>query len=132
MRTVSLLATVPVVLLGVGLGLGAGRLIKQPGLQSVVACLVAWVLASIVATALSLVRPPLDAEVLAVAWHLPKLLVVLVVVGMVALMAHAVLGTVVTAFPAALGWRPILLGIAGALTGLWGYPGGAGFGEPLR
>lgn len=121
-----------VALCGAGLGFGAGRLFKRPALQGVVACVAAWALASLVATVLWLVRPPVDAEVLAVAWHLPRLLVALAVVGAVAWVAHAVLCAAAAAFPASLTWRPILLALAGALAGFWGYPGGSGLGEPLR
>jgi hypothetical protein len=132
LRAVSLAATVPVALLGVGVGLGAGRLLKQSLLQSLVACLAAWTLASIAATVIWVIWPPVDADVLAVAWHLPKLLVVLAVIGVVALVAHAFLGAAASSVPAALTWRPVLLGLAGALAGFWGFPAGAGLGEPLR
>jgi hypothetical protein len=132
LRTITLVATVPVALLGVGLGFGAGRWLKQPALQSLVACLAAWALASIVATAMWLISPPFEAEVLAVAWQLPKLLVVLGIVGRAALGAHSVLGAVAGSVPAVLAWRPVLLGLVGALAGFWGYPRGAGLGEPLR
>jgi hypothetical protein len=131
-RATNLAATVPAALIGGILGWTAARLLKQPALQSVLACLGAWSVGSVAATALWLIRPPADADVLAVAWHLPKLLVVLGLVGIVALVLHIGMGELAVIPSAALAWRPIVLGVAGAIAGFWGYPGGAGLGEPLR
>ena len=112
---------------GLATGLVAERVPARPLVQSAGAALIGTFLASVVAAALWLLWPPVDAETLAVSLGLAEALITSVVVILLAAAVHALLESVgVTTH------RAVIAGVLGALCGAIGSLSGVGFVHGVR
>lgn len=120
------LAVVVGIVAGTIAGLVAERAPVSPAIQSAASAIMGMLLAAGAAAVMWLLRPPADAEVLAVSFGLVESLITSVGVLLLAAAGHAFLGWV------GLSHRPITLGILGALCGAITATSGVGFVHALK
>jgi len=119
--------------IGVGSGFLAARLPVRAIGQSVAAAFAGWVLGSLTGVALRLIEPAREAGIAAVSLGIAEGALGCVFVVGTSVALHLILGWAAsTVHPAFASWRPLLLGLIGAVGGVFAYAGGDISGPPAE
>jgi hypothetical protein len=121
------------VIVGLSVGYVAGRLPIAPVFQSITAGMVAMFLAAICAAIVWVMRPPLDAAVVAVSFGIRENVMLLAAVLLTTIVAHLVMGWLSgLVHPALATHRAVAMGVVGALVSAVGSVSGFAGAHPLK
>ena len=89
-------------------------------------------LGSFLAATLWIRHPAPEADIVAVKWGVPQVLVGAMGVILTSAVLHGVFWAVSLVHPALGTWGRLMIGVGASLVGYRGYASGVAFGEPLR
>jgi hypothetical protein len=119
------------VLVGFGIGLLSERVPVKPLVQSIIAAVLGWTVASLASAVIWMMRPPPDAEVFAVSFGLSLAWGAVFIVGVALL--HVALGWIGPLIhPSAVTHRVVFVGLVGSLSATIASTSGLGMVGPLR